>query len=251
MVVIPVMLLAACGGKEPSNRRGGDGAPRRVPAWASLPEDTTWDKDSDLPTRVIHRSSGIAMRLVPPGRMVLGVATAERVWQEEEAHAFEATRAFYLGEHEVTWEEFERSMGKQFAGQLRRRPREPVFAVPMRMIDAFCEKHGLRLPSEDEWEYACRWGTEGLAYGALDEIAVFGRNICADVGTKRPNALGLYDMIGNSWEVCEPRPGVPEGKIVARGGGVDCQRPDELRATTRDFTSAPGGLDGFRVACDP
>ncbi|MFE6612459.1 formylglycine-generating enzyme family protein [Amycolatopsis sp. NPDC057786] len=65
--------------------------------------------------------------------------------------------------------------------------------------------NGYRLPSEAEWEYACRAGTTGPRYGPLDEIAWYRENSAEtvhEVGGKAPNAWGLHDMLGNVWEWC-------------------------------------------------
>ncbi len=64
---------------------------------------------------------------------------------------------------------------------------------------------GYRLPTEAEWEHACRAGTGGARYGPLDEIAWYRRNSherIHDVGGKQPNAWGLHDMLGTVWEWC-------------------------------------------------
>ena len=125
----------------------------------------------------------------------------------------------------------------------------------------------LRLPTEAEWEYACRAGTTGARYGKLGEVAWYEDNSDGEthrVGTKAPNAWGLYDMLGNVWEWCQDWHGsYPSGPVtdptgpstgsyrVYRGGSWDFAAGG-VRAAYRGGDS-PGyrNVDlGFRVARD-
>ena len=122
--------------------------------------------------------------------------------------------------------------------------------------DAVCdwEADGYRLPSEAEWEYACRAGTSGVRYGELDEIAWYRGNsgdAVHDVATKAPNAWGLHDMIGNVWEWCwdvyDPAVYGPY-RVFRGGGGFD--HPRGCRASCRRKSHPTLRIDdlGFRLA---
>jgi formylglycine-generating enzyme required for sulfatase activity len=82
---------------------------------------------------------------------------------------------------------------------------EPAYLVGSDQVRWLVAADGFRLPTEAEWEHACRAGTATPTYGPLDEIAWTerdGRTGPAPVGGKRPNAYGLHDMLGNVWEWC-------------------------------------------------
>lgn len=113
---------------------------------------------------------------------------------------------------------------------------------------------GYRLPTEAEWEHACRAGTEGARYGPLDEIAWHGGNGSGrihDVGGKQPNAWGLHDMLGNVWEWCWDLydPEVYGTYRVLRGGGWFDEHWS-CRASVRRRSHPTFRIDdvGFRVA---
>jgi formylglycine-generating enzyme required for sulfatase activity len=119
------------------------------------------------------------------------------------------------------------------------------------------EAGGYRLPSEVEWEYACRAGTSGVRYGELDEIAWHRGNSGGevhDVATRAPNAWGLHDMIGNVWEWCWDvyDPSAYGPYRVFRGGGW-YDRARGCRASCRRRSHPTFRIDdlGFRLAQSP
>ncbi|MGZ8413451.1 MAG: formylglycine-generating enzyme family protein [Gemmatirosa sp.] len=113
---------------------------------------------------------------------------------------------------------------------------------------------GYRLPTEAEWEYACRAGSYDTRYGELDAIAWYDGNsggVIHDVGTRQPNAWGLHDMIGNAWEWCWDvfDPVVYGPYRVLRGGGFS-DPPRGCRASCRRKSHPTFHIDdvGFRIA---
>ncbi|WP_250280116.1 formylglycine-generating enzyme family protein, partial [Frankia sp. Cppng1_Ct_nod] len=113
---------------------------------------------------------------------------------------------------------------------------------------------GYRLPTEAEWEYACRAGTTGPRYGQLDEIAWYranSRERIHEVGGKKPNRWGLYDMLGNVWDWCwDTYDAEVYGTYrVLRGGGWFDEHWS-CRASVRRRSHPTFQVDdvGFRVA---
>lgn len=114
--------------------------------------------------------------------------------------------------------------------------------------------NGFRLPSEPEWEFAGRAGTDGPRYGPIDEIAWYRDNSQGStkpVGAKRPNDWGLHDMLGNVWEWCEDvyDPVVYGTYRIFRGGGwADNERGCLVTNRRRSHPTFTIDDLGFRLA---
>jgi formylglycine-generating enzyme required for sulfatase activity len=121
-------------------------------------------------------------------------------------------------------------------------------------IDWDRDADGYRLPTEAEWEHACRAGTTEARYGPLDDIAWYRGNSgdrIHEAGRKRPNAWGFYDMLGNTWDWCWDLydPDVYGSYRVLRGGGWFDEHWS-CRASVRRRSHPTLTIDdvGFRVA---
>jgi len=134
---------------------------------------------------------------------------------------------------------------------------QPCYEIPenAESIKFNLEANGYRLPSEAEWEYACKAGTTAHRYGELNDIAWFKENSGGgthEVGLKRPNAWGLYDMLGNVWEWCSD---IYDEEIygsyrIFRGGGWADEARGILATNRRRSHPVAFKIDdlGFRLA---
>lgn len=131
---------------------------------------------------------------------------------------------------------------------------EEVYTVNAHAVVWHPDRFGYRLPTEAEWEYACRAGTAGPRYGDLPQIAwTAGDHVHTpqDVGLKRANDFGLFDALGNVWEWCWDYldPARYDDYRVFRGGGFADEKWS-VRASVRRG-GAPGAKHedvGFRIA---
>jgi len=246
---------------------------------------------------IIHTSPGnVELVRIPGGSFMMGLPDEEfeeirnkpssgvkkNDWErwlnfQRPSHKVEVN-PFCMGRYPVTNEEYGKFLEanpkvkepKFWADKRRNQPNQPVVGVDWVDAKGFAEWAGCRLPSEAEWEYACRAGTTGPRYDDLDRIAWYGDNSegrSHPVRQKKPNAFGLYDTLGNVWEWCEddwhdsyksaPNDGrawVGEERVairVVRGGGWG-SNAGRVRASGR-YGSGPDGRGnhiGFRLSRD-
>jgi len=146
--------------------------------------------------------------LIPPGSFMMGSDQGDN--DEKPVRMVTISQPFYLGKCEVTqaqWKKVMDSNPSKFKGAKR-----PVENVSWDDCQKFIEKLNsmgfgtFRLPTEAEWEYACRAGTMDDYAGNLDEMAWYDKNNdgkTRPVGTKKANSWGVHDMHGNVWEWCQ------------------------------------------------
>jgi len=214
-----------------------------------------------VPQTTLSLPGGMEMTFsfIPPGVFRMGSKQRNALPSEKPAHRVRLTKGFYLGVYPVTQARWAAVMGtnpSHFKG-----PNRPVDTVSRDDCQAFCEKltmhlggHGkVRLPSEAEWEYACRAGTT-TEYHTGNGWATFKKTGWLQPAETRPvgklmgNAWGLHDFYGNVWEWCQDSYApYPRGEVtdyvkidkqsnhyVLRGGSVrygfyDCRVTGRLQ----------------------
>jgi formylglycine-generating enzyme required for sulfatase activity len=237
----------------------------------------------------ITNSIGMVLVHIPAGEFLMGTPENDpsKAW-DEIPHRVRISKPFFMGKYEVTQGQYQKVMGKNpsYCARLPNPEQHPVEQVSWDDAVAFCralsdlpdEKaagRSYRLPTEAEWEYACRAGTTtayhfGNDSNDLSKYALFGGHKAGvwatqKVGIKLPNAWGLHDMHGNVWEWCADEYGPyrvetevvdPQGPDkgvgkVARGGSWDygavkCRSAQRYggEVLTRSFTNF---AFGFRV----
>ncbi|MDN3292531.1 SUMF1/EgtB/PvdO family nonheme iron enzyme [Streptomyces ficellus] len=219
-------------------------------------------------------SAANEMIAVPPGQVTLSDRRTQRSWTVELAPyrlgAFPITQALYaeitglrpsaaqgdrLPVEGVSWWDAVR-----FCNALSlREGHAPAYHLHAdgeggEGIEWDASADGYRLPTEAEWEHACRAGTVGPRYGPLDDIAWYRDNSgerVQNVGGKRPNPWGLHDMLGNVWDWCWDNydAEVYGDYRVLRGGGW-FDKHWSCRASARRRSHPTFQVDdvGFRVA---
>jgi sulfatase modifying factor 1 len=207
------LLMVGCG--EDTKKPVGD-SPESNQTSPETPPAKTDSSAEGKPFAIPDLS--MEMLWIKPGTFEMGSPSSEKDRDDDETqHTVTLTSGFYLGKHEVTQSQWEKVMGSNpshFKGGDR-----PVETVSWTAVTSFCNKltasertagrlpAGMtyQLPTEAQWEYACRAGTTTrFAFG--DELtakdANFARNVgeTTDVGKYPANAWGFHDMHGNVWE---------------------------------------------------
>ncbi|MFP4055480.1 MAG: formylglycine-generating enzyme family protein [Candidatus Brocadiia bacterium] len=196
LAVLAASLLVSCGGDD-------EAAGKKV--------ETVEAVETEHEGEVVTNSIGMKFRRIEAGTFTMGTDEGEA--DEAPAHEVTISKPFYMGVHEVTQAQYGKVVGRnpsRFEGDNR-----PVEMVSWNDAKAFCAKlsemdpsGSYRLPTEAEWEYACRAGTTTRFYWG-DEFDpacawVYKRDEGTnEVGQLEPNDWGLYDMSGNVWELCE------------------------------------------------
>lgn len=243
------------------------------------------------PARLVLDLGGsleMKLMLVPAGKFIMGSAPDERDREPDEgpARKVTVTKPFYMGVCEVTQEQYETVMGRnpsRFKGS-----RRPVEGIWWTDAVEFCTRlskmtgRTVRLPTEAQWEYACRAGTTGrFSFGdSYDDLPRYANYRDAlqttaarpdpdgtvDAGSFKPNRWGLYDMHGNVFEWCndwyrdsyselaetDPQ-GAPSGAYRVLRGGSWSGPPWQCRSAYRHRFSADGRFNhliGFRVVAE-
>ncbi|MBI5367826.1 MAG: SUMF1/EgtB/PvdO family nonheme iron enzyme [Planctomycetes bacterium] len=184
----------------------------------------------------LHEKSGVTLVYIPAGEFDMGSPESDAMSYSDERPMHRVhLSAFWMGKFAITNEEYGRFLqanpgveapvhwtNSRFNG-----PRQPVVGVEWAPALAYCTWAGMSLPTEAQWEYACRAGSSsrwcfGDSPEHIGEHAWYGLNSgerTHPVGEKQPNVWGLFDVHGNVWEWCADTYGTYHAEVVVEPPG--------------------------------
>lgn len=203
--------------------------------------------------RRVNARDGLTYVWIPAGMYWTGCLKGDGNcigWERKRAQV-KIDAGFWIGQTEVTQAAYRKVMNAE--PSLYNGDDRPADRVSWPNASSYCERIGMRLPTESEWEWAAYGGSNELPKEPLDAIAWYDPNSDNEthpVATKMPNGYGLYDMLGNVWEWAADVDTAPEGRVLKGGSFYNSAR--DLRVADR--LGAPQDLAhrdiGFRCAGD-
>jgi formylglycine-generating enzyme required for sulfatase activity len=211
------------------------------------------------PTTKVNEKDGLTYVWIPPGTFMMGCSPGDTECDDNErpAHQVTITQGFWMGQTPVTVGAWKKVYGQGLPNGYYdgynpawKDAQKPIVGADWgNNARKYCGDVGMRLPTEAEWEYAARGGTTGARYGNLGDVAWYGDNSGTqrmdstailnsdrdnywkrlrengngpkEVGQKRGNAFGLYDMLGNVWQWVEDKWGYYQGSNAKATIGLD------------------------------
>ncbi|MFM8729224.1 MAG: formylglycine-generating enzyme family protein [Planctomycetaceae bacterium] len=279
-LLLSVALTVGCGGPVvPQQSEAEPGSPAESPPAAAT---------GGQPKEVVN-TIGMKLLLIPAGTFTMGSPASEKYrYDNETQHQLTLTKPFYMGRTEVTQGQWKKVIGTETwkgAGYVQEGDDYPAVYVSWDDAVEFCKKLSAmegkvyRLPTEAEWEYACRGGTKTAFSFGNDEAelskyawwgGLFGNGNARDekyphrVAQKLPNPYGLHDMHGNVHEWCsdwkdvypstpltDPR-GPDAGSFRVLRGGSWLSAPRKVRCAVRndDTPEYRYSIYGFRLVLE-
>ncbi|MBU8901460.1 MAG: SUMF1/EgtB/PvdO family nonheme iron enzyme [Victivallales bacterium] len=230
---------------------------------AAQTRQRNWAIKLGLPLEVKSKKVAIRLRLIPPGTFIMGSPVKEKKRNnDEKQHRVVLSQPFYCGKFEISQKQWKRVMGTNPSYFKDDNENFPVEQVSWNDCQAFlkklCELEEVpqgtyRLPTEEQWEYACRAGTTtAFYYGNIlnSSMAKFkDRNPVSTLptGSFKANAWGLYDMHGNVWEWCMNCYNSSPDRVI-RGGSWNTYAKDcRSAARVKYWSKFRFNILGFRI----
>jgi formylglycine-generating enzyme required for sulfatase activity len=225
----------------------------------------------------VNPKDGLKYVWISPGTFAMGCSPGDKECfdNEKPSHRVTITKGFWIGQTAVTVAAYKKFVGSTGAKMPTapdfnadwKNPNMPIVDVSWDDATAFCGWAGGRLPTEAEWEYAARAGSTEGRYGPLDDVAWCLDNSekkTHDVGQKRPNGFGLYDVLGNVWQwvndwfapdyyqnsPSQDPAGPSGGKAHGLRGGSAFFAPRFIRVSTRHKGLPNLKVIGVGIRCD-